>query len=83
MHQLRRFWSWYKSHLLFALSFMLFIQILQIPHWIWSHSQFTDGLLPDLPLWLDYIIWSIDLIEIPALINAGMLLIAFLQEKHK
>lgn len=79
--QIKTFWNWYNNKLLESIMFLLIVQVLQIPHWIWSHSLFAPSLLPSLPLWLDYAIWSVDLLEIPTLINTVLLALVFLKKK--
>lgn len=80
---LHKVWEWYKKRLLESIGFLLITHILQIPHWIWSHSLFgSETVLSTLPLWLDYLFWSVDLIEMPALANVILLFIAQYQHKH-
>jgi len=77
------FWDWYKTKILESVIFLLIVHILQIPHWIWSHSLFgSETILSSLPLWLDYLFWSVDLIEIPSLINVIFLFILYVQERR-
>lgn len=79
---LNRFWNWYQTKIVEATGFLLVTHVLQIPHWIWSHEQFGSDFFPDLPIWLDYLFWSVDLIEMPALLNVILLFIANVKRKR-
>lgn len=80
---LNRFWSWYQTKLTHALGFVFITQVLQIPHFIWAGDAYLQtGVISYIHPALDFMLYGIDLIEIPSLINVTLLFIAHLKNKH-
>ena len=67
---LRNFFSWWDKKLLkISLGFLVFTHIAQIPHFLWGGDALVgSGLVFNVNPISDIILYSIDLIEIPAII---------------
>lgn len=80
---LKRFWNWYNTKLAEAVGFLFITHILQIPHFLWAGDAYLQtGYISHLHPILDFIMYGIDLIEIPALINVTLLFIAHLKRNR-
>ncbi len=80
---LRRFWAWYNTKLVEAVGFLFITHILQVPHFIWAGDLYLKtGMVGHLHPVLDFIMYGVDLIEIPALINVTLLFIASIRAKR-
>ena len=79
---LNRFWTWYQTKIVHAIGFLFITHILQIPHFIWAGDAWLQsGYVAHLHPILDFLLYGIDLIEIPALINVTLLFIAQLRKR--
>ncbi len=77
---LNRFWNWYQTKTKHAIAFLFFTHILQIPHMIWAGDVYlATGMISYINPVYDFILYGIDLIEIPALINVTLLFFASLK----
>jgi hypothetical protein len=80
---IRRFWNWYQTKLTAAITFVFITQVLQIPHFIWAGDAYLQtGMITYLHPVLDFVLYGIDLIEIPSLINVTLLFVAHLKSRH-
>ena len=80
---LNRFWNWYQTKIVHAIGFLFITHILQIPHFIWAGDAWLQsGYVAHLHPVLDFLLYGIDLIEIPALINVTLLFIAQLRKRN-
>jgi len=78
-----RFWNWYQTRIVEAIGFLFITHILQIPHFIWAGDAWLQaGIIVNQNPVLDFLLYGIDLIEIPALINVTLLFIANVKKKH-
>lgn len=79
----RRFWDWYQTKISEAIAFLFITHILQIPHFIWAGDLYLQtGMVGHLHPVLDFIMYGVDLIEIPALINVTLLFIAHIKKSR-
>jgi len=63
------FFSWWDKKLKFSLGFLVFTHIAQIPHFLWGGDALAKtGLVYNVNPISDFILYGIDLIEIPAII---------------
>jgi hypothetical protein len=77
---LRRFWNWYQTKLTAAVGFLFVTHILQIPHFVWAGDAYLQtGLITYIHPVIDFIMYGIDLVEIPALINVTLLFVAHIR----
>jgi len=78
---LRRFWQWYQTKLTYAIGFMFFVQIIQIPHMWWAADAYLQtNTISNINPIFDFILYGIDLIEIPTIINTTLLFIAHVRK---
>lgn len=79
---INRFWRWYKTKLAESITIVFVIHILQIPHMVWNGDLYLGtGILSRVNPVLDFILYGVDLIEIPSLINVTMLFIYHWKQK--
>ena len=65
----RFFYWWDKKLLKISLGFLVFTHIIQIPHFLWGGDAIVKtGYVYGVDITYDIILYSIDLIEIPAII---------------
>ena len=82
MNQIKRFWSWYETKFTHAIGFLFITHILQVPHFIWAGDAYLQtGYISYIHPVLDFFMYGVDLIEIPALINVTILFIAQLKKR--
>ena len=68
-----RFWKWYDKHILKTLLVSFVILTIQIPHFFWAGDMLMNvGVLAKQNIFLDSFLYSIDLLEIPLIVNTGM-----------
>jgi len=66
---LKNFFGWWDKKLKLSLGFLVFTHIAQIPHFLWGGDALvSSGLIFNVNPISDIILYSIDLIEIPAII---------------
>ena len=84
MHQFDRFLDWYKSKTSWALGFLFITHIIQIPHMIWVGDVYLEtGTIAYINPVADFIMYGIDLIEIPNIINVTFLFLAHIRKGKK
>lgn len=84
MSGIKRLWKWYEGKFTHAIGFLFITHILQIPHFIWAGDSYLQtGYISHLNPVLDFFMYGVDLIEIPALINVTILFIAQLKKRKK
>ncbi len=75
--------NWYATKTKYAIGLMFVIQIIQIPHMIWAGDAILQsGYVFQSNQIMDWVLYGIDLIEIPALLNATVLFANVLRNKH-
>ena len=80
---IKRFWKWYQTKLKEAVVFLFITHILQIPHFIWAGDVYLQtGIISYINPVYDFLLYGIDLIEIPALLNITLLFIVYVKNKH-
>ena len=78
-----RFLDWYERHMAKSLIISAIILYAQIPHSWWAlECVFGGGYLHNHGMIVDFFLYGIDLIEIPALINVTILFIMQLRKKN-
>jgi len=84
MHQISRFFKWYEEKTAHAVTFVFIIQVLQIPHFIWAGDVYLQlGVISHIHPLLDFLLYGIDLIEIPSLIVATLLFITHIRKRYE
>jgi len=79
---IRRFLEWWETKLLISSGLMTFILILQIPHFLWAGDALArTGSVYGINPISDFILYSIDLIEIPLIILALLNLMTYLNKR--
>lgn len=82
--QMKKFWDWYKTKLAESITFVFVIHVLQLPHMLWANSCFTHtASVCNLNPILDWILYSVDLLEIPSIINVIFLMLFHWKKKHE
>ena len=62
--------------------FVFVIHILQIPHMIWNYDCFQHGMnVCNYDPIIDWLLYSVDLLEIPSIINVTLLVIFHWKDK--
>ena len=78
------FCKWWEKRLTLSLGFLVVTHWLQIPHFIWGGDLLLDsGFVSRIHPVLDFFLYSIDLIEIPAIIAVTMSFISRIVLKRK
>lgn len=84
LSKIKGFWNWYQTKLSEAIFFLFITHILQIPHFIWAGDAYLQtGVISHIHPVIDFLLYGIDLIEIPALINVTLLFIAHVKKSRK
>ena len=82
MNYINRFFNWYKTKIVHAVGFLFFTQVIQIPHFVWGADVILrTGTVVNVDPIFDFILYGIDLIEIPSLINVTILFIYELKKR--
>ena len=69
-YYLKRFWCWYQSHIVASTFITFLILMVQIPHFFWGGDQLIQsGFVAGVNPITDFILYSIDLIEIPLIVK--------------
>ena len=84
MKIINKFFDFADKKILLSLSFLMVTHWAQIPHFIWGGDAILkSGIVYDVnPVW-DYALYSIDLIEIPAIIAVTISFIARYKNKKE
>lgn len=81
---IRQFWDWYKTKLAESITIVFIIHILQIPHMVWNGDLYLQtNLIAHHNGVLDFILYGIDLIEIPSIFNVGLLWVYHMKNRKK
>jgi len=76
------FFKWWKQHTTTWLIILALIQLIQVPHMIWNADMLLEeGLVSRINPILDFLLYGIDLIEIPSMILAITTLASHLKER--
>jgi hypothetical protein len=82
MNAWQKFWNWYDRHITESITLTAFIIYIQLPHMIWAGDLWLGlGLISHIHPVLDFILYGIDLVEIPLMINVSMLVYARVRKK--
>lgn len=81
---LKQFWAWYESKLTYSILFLFIVQIIQIPHMWWAADIYLQtNTLGNIHPVYDFILYGVDLLEIPTIINTTFLFIAHVRKNEK
>jgi len=76
------FLTWWENKLTYSLGFLVFTHWAQIPHFLWGGDALAmSGTFYQVNPFLDFILYSIDLIEIPAIIAVTLSFISKIRHK--
>ncbi len=71
------FLQWWESKLIASLGFLLITHLLQIPHMVWNADMYMEiGLVSRVNPVLDFLLYGVDLLEIPAIVAVTISFIA-------
>jgi len=77
-----KFFHWVNLKIKITLGFLVITHVLQIPHFIWGGDAIVkSGHIYDVYIGYDLFLYSIDLIEIPALFAVVLAFIAKMKGK--
>ena len=80
---IKKFLSWWERKTTTWIIIMAVIQIAQIPHMIWNGDLYLEsGYVSRINPIIDFILFGIDLLEIPTILIAITTVIARLQRKR-
>ncbi|MFM7796246.1 MAG: hypothetical protein ACKO7N_05715 [Candidatus Nitrosotenuis sp.] len=78
-----RFLDWWENRLTASLGFLVFTHLAQIPHMIWNADMYLQlGNISRMNPVLDFFLYGVDLLEIPAIIAVTMSFLAKLRHKY-
>jgi len=76
------FWKWYSSKLVHSVTITLIVHLLQIPHFIWAGDVYLRiGMISYINPVIDFLLYGIDLIELPSLFNVLLLWLYHVKNK--
>ena len=79
---IKRFLKWWESKLQISFGFLVFTHIAQIPHFLWGGDALVKtGTFYNVDPILDFFLYSIDLIEIPAIVVVCVSFVARLKKE--
>ncbi len=68
-----RFWQWHEKHFTSSLLITWVLLMTQIPHWVWGGDLLLNiGLVSRQNILTDFILYGVDWLEIPLIINVTM-----------
>ncbi|NIU00404.1 MAG: hypothetical protein GWN01_05530 [Nitrosopumilaceae archaeon] len=68
-----KFWNWYKRNVENHLIVQLIIMVIQLPHMFWAGDVYLQmGIISHVHPVLDFILYGIDLIEIPLIVKTAV-----------
>lgn len=71
------FLQWWEKKLVVSLGFLLVTHLLQIPHMVWNADMYMEiGLVSRVNPALDFLLYGVDLLEIPAIVAVTISFIA-------
>lgn len=75
-----KFFEWWERRLTASLGFLVFTHLMQIPHMIWNADMYMQiGVISRVNPITDFILYGVDLLEIPAIVAVTMSFIARLK----
>ena len=81
---LQKFWQWYSTKLIHSVTIVFVIHILQIPHFLWVADVYLEaGVIGKQNNIADFLLYGIDLVEIPSLINVAILWLWHIKNRKK
>lgn len=76
------FLDWWEKKLTYSLGFLVFTHLIQLPHMVWNADILLEaGFVSRIHPVLDFFLYGIDLIEIPAIIAVTLSFIAKIRHK--
>jgi hypothetical protein len=83
LNRVSSFFKWYEDKTAHAITFVFVTQVLQIPHFLWAGDVYLQlGVIGHIHPVLDFLLYGIDLIEIPSLIIATLLFITHIRKRY-
>jgi len=77
------FLDWWEKRLTASLGFLVFTHLAQIPHMMWNADMYMNlGNISRVNPVLDFFLYGVDLLEIPAIITVTISFIAKLRHKY-
>ena len=74
------FLAWWEQKLVASLGFLLITHLLQIPHMMWNADMYMEiGMMSRVNPVMDFILYGVDLLEIPAIVAVTLSFIARLK----
>lgn len=71
---------WWEKRLTQSLGFLVFTHLMQIPHMVWSGDVYLQtGMISRINPVMDFILYGVDLLEIPAIIAVTLSFVARLK----
>lgn len=75
--------EWWERRLTASLGFLVFTHLAQIPHMIWNADMYLQlGNISRVNPVLDFFLYGVDLLEVPAIVAVLMSFIARLRHKY-
>jgi len=67
--------DWFKKNWMkYSLTFVFVVHIMQLPHMFWAADAYLElGVVARQSPMLDFILYGVDLLEIPSIIQVGIL----------
>lgn len=82
--KLINFCKWWEKKLTISLGFLVFTHWAQIPHFLWGGDILLEaGYVSRIHPVLDFMLYGIDLIEIPAIVAVTISFVSRMVVKHK
>ena len=73
----------YKDNLWISVSFVFAVHIIQIPHMVWNADMLLEaGVVSRQNPVLDFILYGVDLLEIPSIIQVAILWIYHIRNRN-
>ncbi len=80
---LQKFLKWWGDKTAHWIGFIVVVHVAQIPHMVWNADIYLElGIISRINPVYDFILYGIDLIEIPSIMIAITTLIAYLNKKR-
>lgn len=74
----------YKNNLWISVSFVFAVHIIQIPHMVWNADMLLEsGMVSRVNPILDFILYGVDLLEIPSIIQVAILWIYHMRRRNE
>jgi hypothetical protein len=80
---IRRLFKAYTDNIWLSVTFVFVVHIAQLPHMFWAADAYLElGMVARVNPILDFILYGIDLLEIPSIINVGILWIYHVKRRN-